>query len=191
MQADLIFEEKRALRKKYLGIRDSLSPTEKADSDLRILNALLSLDEYKKASVIFAYASKGSEADTFGIIKRALDDNKAVALPKCKSGGEMDFYFINSLNDLEPGCFGVLEPKASLKRADSPEGLCIVPALAYSKGGIRLGYGKGYYDRFLPRFKGIAAGLCHHRLLTDKLPFYSTDYKVSLIITDKGIYITK
>ena len=79
---------------------------------------------------------------------------------------EMEFYEIHSLFELQPGTFGVLEPVPENSRLvqEETEGLCIVPGLSFDAEGYRLGYGKGYYDRFLSRFSGTTAGVCYKRL---------------------------
>lgn len=190
MQINDIKSEKTRLRKEFLQIRNSLPINIKTKSDELILNNLLSLNQYKGADTIFTYVSKDSEVDTMRIIDIALDDNKLIAVPKCKSGCEMDFYYIKSKDELESGAFGVLEPKAGLKKADEATGICLVPGICFDKSGFRLGYGKGYYDRFLPQFNGVTVGLCRSDFLIEQLPYYNTDYKVDIVITDKEIYIT-
>ncbi len=189
MQIDSVKSEKAFLRKKYSALRSSTDDDEKKRIDALIAEALFSLEEYKNAKTVFLYASKGGEADTFGIMERALADKKSVALPRCRDNCEMDFYYIGSANDLELGSFGVYEPKPTAKFADPDDGdLCVVPGLLFSKGGARLGYGKGFYDRFLPRFKGTSAGLCAFAFLTDSLPSEATDRAVDMVITENGVY---
>lgn len=190
MRINDIKSEKAKLRSEFLNIRNSLPNDVKSESDALILENLISLDEYKKADAVFTYVSKGSEADTLCIIDRAFADNKLIAVPKCKSGCEMDFYYIKSKGELEIGAFGVLEPKSGLENADRLSGICLVPGICFDKNGFRLGYGKGYYDRFLPNFNGVVAGLCKNDFLLEQLPYYDTDYRVDIVITDKGVYIT-
>lgn len=185
MQISGIKQEKTKLRSTLLKARDIIPDDVKKRSDEAIFSRIISLEEYKSADTIFTYVSKGSEADTYRIIEQALADKKLVAAPKCAAGFTMNFYYINSINELEPGAFGVLEPVAGLKRADCLCGLCIVPGIAFDKSGLRLGYGKGYYDRFLPQFNGTAAGICKSDFLLERLPHYETDYKVDIVITDK------
>ncbi len=188
MQIESVKDEKALLRKRYSALRSSKSAAERKRVDALIAEALFSLDEYKNAEIIFLYASKGSEVDTFGIINRALADKKSVALPRCSGDSKMDFYYISSQNDLEIGAFGIYEPKAAARPARPQDGkLCIVPGLLFGRDGSRLGYGGGYYDRFLPRFKGTAAGLCGLDFLLDSLPCEATDQRVDMVITENGI----
>ena len=99
----------------------------------------------------------------------------------------MEFFFINSLDELQPGAFGVLEPDPSIheKLADLSSGLCLVPAFSYDWQGYRLGYGKGYYDRFLSRFGGDIIGICYSDCVQRSLPHGRFDRPVDLLVTEK------
>ena len=147
-----IKELKKNLRLKYRNIRETMPPAKKGKMDARIRRHLFDLPEYHEESTVFVYISKSIEVDTFSIVKRALADGKQVASPRCVPGTyEMEFYYIRSLDDLEKGTFGVLEPKHQQCKlvTDLSHGFCIVPGLCFDAKGYRLGYGKGYYDRFL------------------------------------------
>ena len=107
-----IKELKKNLRLKYRNIRETMPPAKKGKMDARIRRHLFDLPEYHEESTVFVYISKSIEVDTFSIVKRALADGKLVASPRCVPGTfEMEFYYIRSLDDLEKGTFGVLEPK--------------------------------------------------------------------------------
>ncbi|MCQ4115410.1 5-formyltetrahydrofolate cyclo-ligase [Ruminococcus sp. zg-921] len=190
MQVNIIKEEKSRLRRQYRQRRSAVSAFEKAEIDAQIFKRLISLPQYKSAKQIFAYVSMGSEVDTQCIINHALSENKAVAVPKCVSENKLDFYYINSAEDLLTGAYGIKEPIEGLAAAEDLSGICLVPALLFDYSGFRLGYGKGYYDRFLPRFGGVTVGLCADEFLTECLPRYTTDRRVDMIITDKAVYNT-
>jgi 5-formyltetrahydrofolate cyclo-ligase len=97
----------------------------------------------------------------------------------------MNFYFINSTDDLKKGAFGLLEPDDHCKEVeDLSKGLCIVPAITFDKKGYRIGYGMGYYDRFLSKFQGRVFGLCYSFCISKKVPHGKYDRKVSAIITE-------
>jgi 5-formyltetrahydrofolate cyclo-ligase len=102
----------------------------------------------------------------------------------------MDFYYINSMSDLVEGHFGVREPNTATctKVTDFKDSVCIVPAISYDKLGYRLGYGKGYYDRFLKKFTIISVGMCYNELITDRLPIGEYDVPVDYIITQDGVF---
>ena len=128
------------------------------------------------------------EVDTFRIIERALADGKAVAVPRCVPGTrQMEFYRINSVEELAPGTFGVLEPIPGVHELlhDFSDSLCIVPALSYDWHGYRLGYGKGYYDRFLSKYEGVMIGICYSDCVQRKLPHGRFDRPVELLVTER------
>ena len=136
------------------------------------------------------YASTAIEVDTFGIIEQALADGKRIALPRCIKGTRnMEFHYISGLDDLERGTFNVLEPKETLETVtDYSETLMIVPALALDSFGYRLGYGGGYYDRFLAHYRGGAVLLCRERLIREEIPVELHDYPVPWVLTEGGLY---
>lgn len=181
-------EVKIQLRKKYKSFRKRLPEKIKNEYDSRIFNRICNMWSFKEENILFIYVSTSIEVDTKKIIEHALSAGKKVAVPYCiENSFEMDFYFINSYDDLVVRTFGVLEPVAEKCEmvTDLSSGLCIVPALAYDKNGFRLGYGKGYYDRFLSNFKGTTIGICYSNCVTDHLPHGKYDKNVDLIATEK------
>jgi 5-formyltetrahydrofolate cyclo-ligase len=163
---------------------------EKQAMDRKILDKISILKKYKESKVIFTYISKEIEVDTSELIKKCLSENKKVAVPACnKNDRTMDFYFITSRDDLEKGTFGLWEPiKEKCERVtDFSEGLCIVPGFCFDYKGYRLGYGYGYYDRFLQHFGGTTVGLCYSKYITPQLPHGKFDRPVDVLITDQYI----
>ncbi len=185
-----IREYKASLRKKVRAKRESLPAEIKEELDKGILGNITRLRQYKLNETILTYVSTRIEVDTIALIRRALRDNKRVAVPRCvENSREMEFYYINSLDELEPRTFGVLEPvkeKCELL-TDYTKGLCIVPGLAFDFQGYRLGYGKGFYDRFLGRFSGDTAGICYSSCVVWKLHHSYYDKNAKLLVTEKYI----
>ncbi|MCM1329265.1 MAG: 5-formyltetrahydrofolate cyclo-ligase [Ruminococcus sp.] len=186
-----IREEKNALREKYKQIRREMPEDLKKTRDERILRKLVALPVYKNCQTVLTYVSTPIEADTRGLIERAFADGKNVAVPLCVKGTrDMDFYLINSLEDLEEGSFSVLEPipeKCELLR-NFHRALCIVPALAYDRYGYRLGYGKGYYDRFLSAHENVfKIGLGYCCCTEMKLSHGRHDIPVDFLVTEKYV----
>lgn len=183
--------EKNALRAQSLDWRKQLSRGEKQRMDFKIQNKFLTLWKFREVTTLLVYCSKPLEVDTAIIIDRALAMGKTVAAPRCVPGTrDMEFYIIKSRADLLPGAFGVMEPdteKCSLLR-DYTSSACIVPALMYDTEGYRLGYGKGYYDRFLSGYNGACIGLGYSTLIKDNLPHGKFDRKVDIIVTEKDNY---
>lgn len=179
---------KTELRQKYRSLRQNMSQEIKDRYDKAIADQVMRLWQYKRQSVLLIYVSTPIEVDTLRIIQCALNDGKRVAVPRCiPNTRNMEFYYIRSLQDLEPGSFGVLEPNpnpANLYK-ESEGGLCIVPAFSYDWRGFRLGYGKGYYDRFLSRFEGNMVGICYSECVQRSLPHGRFDRPVELLVTEK------
>lgn len=179
---------KKELRAYYKEKRLSLQ--QKHEKDFAILNNLKASKLYKNCSQLFLYISSETEVDTRTLIDFAVKDGKTVAAPKCNTENcTMQFYQISSSDDLEKGAYGIAEPKEFCVPAVSDEKtVCIVPGLSFSKDGNRLGYGKGYYDRFLEKFIGKSVGLCYNEFLADSLITDEHDQKVSVIVTEKENY---
>ncbi|MEG1761838.1 MAG: 5-formyltetrahydrofolate cyclo-ligase [Hydrogenoanaerobacterium sp.] len=181
---------KTGLRNKYKSLRRQMPAEVKAQHDESIRRRLQNLYQYKTAKVLLTFVSTDIEVDTRNIIKDALFNGKQVAVPRCVDGThEMDFYLITSFDDLEPRTFGVLEPNADkCKKLTSFEGsVCIVPGLAFDLAGYRLGYGKGYYDRFLSAYAMPKIGVVYTSCVTHSLLHGRYDVPVELIITEKYI----
>ena len=179
---------KKALRYELKSKRDALENRELLSSV--IAESFITSDIYKEAEVLLLYYSVGSEVSTDKILKQALNDKKRVAYPVCiDNSGYMEFYFIKTEDDLVEGMYKIKAPKQGSKKfSNENNSVCIVPALAFDIKGNRLGYGKGYYDRFLEKFKGISVGICYDAMLADSIPADPHDKKVSYLITDKKTY---
>ena len=169
--------------------RRNLSPEEKKALDNGVTRNVFKLYQYKSAKTIMVYVSTAIEVDTFEIIKGAWRDGKNVAVPRCiPSTRFMEFHYITSFEDLSPGAFGVLEPDASLETVTDFEGcLMLLPALSLDYLGFRLGYGKGYYDRYLSRFNGACAGICYTMNIRRHMYHGRFDRPVDVIVTEKWI----
>ena len=184
----MINQTKKTLRALYKEIRGGVNDRNTKNNS--ITEFVLSSEEYRNADSVFVYWSVGSEVDTSVIIEKALVDGKRVALPKCTDkDGNMSFYYIDALSSLVDGMYGIKEPPTDIPADDfTMLSLCLVPALSFDTEGFRLGYGKGYYDRFLSLFSGVTMGLCYEECLCKSLPRDCYDKKVNYIITDDKIY---
>ena len=186
-----IREYKKGLRSKYKQIRIDMSPDLKQKLDDSIFKKIISTDAYKKCNVLLTYVSTQIEVDTMQLIKYAIADGKTVAVPKCVDGTrDMIFYIITSLDQLEPGAFSVMEPvpERCNELMEFNGAVCIVPALAYDMEGYRLGYGKGYYDRFLSVHKGMYnIGIEYCSCTASKLIRGRFDVPSDMIITEKYV----
>ncbi|MGN0026781.1 MAG: 5-formyltetrahydrofolate cyclo-ligase [Clostridium sp.] len=150
-------EEKKILRNKILIIRNSLDKEVKEAMDDEIYNKLIMSDLYIKAKNIFIYLSFGSEIQTNNIITKALRDEKEVYIPKVyKKNKLMKAVRLKSFNDLKENSMGILEPIDDSNYIDKREiDLILVPGVVFDLNGNRIGYGGGYYDRYLQDIKEI------------------------------------
>ncbi|MBR4333606.1 MAG: 5-formyltetrahydrofolate cyclo-ligase, partial [Clostridia bacterium] len=151
---------------------------------------LLRSSVYRQASSIFIYISMASEPDTRAIIENAWNAEKAVYVPKCYGQGRMDAIRITDWNGLAPGKLGILEPKDPFRfqMADSVD-LCVVPCVAVTRSGLRLGHGAGYYDRWLkgqPSTRAIC--LCFERMIAQSVPGEPWDVPVDHVLTEEGFF---
>ena len=179
-----------ALRTRYKNERLKLSPTEKQNLDEGVFNRFLKLNQYSSAHTLLAYVSTGIEVDTINIINKAFEDGKRVAVPYCVPNTRfLEFYLIDSLDDLSPGTFGVLEPTPNPEKrlTDWEKSICIVPGLCFDFDGYRLGFGKGYYDRFLSEYTGIRVGICYSSGVRGHLHHGRYDRTVDVLVTEKNI----
>lgn len=185
---------KQRLRNEIKDWRRSLPPEKKASADQRITQRLLRLKEYQACKLLLTYVSLPIEVDTLALIQQAQIDGKQVAVPRCVEGTrQMEFYLIQGLEDLAPQMFGVLEPvRERCERLERfEESLCVVPALAYDHAGYRLGYGAGYYDRFLSGYQGKVVGITYQKNLCRHLWHGRFDVPVELVVTEKRILVSR
>lgn len=185
-------EEKKAARAKYKGLRREICGEKKARLDDAICNRIISLSSFRFADTVLIYSPIGSEIDVNKVARRALSLGKRVAFPVCDtSSREMTFKYISSLDELEIGAYSIPEPKADAECfMHIQHSLCIVPALAFDRFGFRLGYGGGYYDKFLKKFDGVTLGVCYEALIRDTLPAGVYDVPVDVIVTERRSIIT-
>ena len=174
----------------------TLAKARRTELDMRTVGrsmaeVLFALPQWQRADTVLAFAAMPDEPDTVEMLRRALADGKRLLLPRVLSKTEMNWVEIPDLSLLRPGAFGILEPPADLPAADPVQTdapLVLVPCLAASPDGVRLGRGGGYYDRFLAHYKGTRLLLCPAALLLDALPCDNWDARFAPeeILTEKG-----
>ncbi len=184
-------DKKIELRLVYRERRRALSPEQKAALDADISRRLLSLAGFRYADAVLSYIPLPEEVDITPVNEAALESGKLLALPRCLPGTPtMEFRTVASLTALNRGQFSIMEPDERCplwQYGDSRNVICIVPALAYDLSGFRLGYGKGYYDRYLSSKEITKVGVVYNSFITKNLPRGRYDLSVDLIVTDKGI----
>lgn len=176
---------KKELRQWALSARRNISEKTRVELSDRIDRNLFSLKEFCEASSVLCYVSKEFEIPTEKIISRCLEEGKRIAVPVC-IGENMLFKYITGFRDLESGSFGVREPKQYCEAAKITEKtVCITPALCCSPDGYRIGYGKGFYDRFFEKNECVKVGLCCCGFIKEFIPDCN-DIALDIIVTEQG-----
>ena len=178
--------DKKEIRKMITEKKARMSQEEIEEFSGWLTERFCSLEEFQSAPCLFAYNSFNQEVRTDGIIRKALEEGKRVAVPKV-IGTRMEFRYISSPDDLEPGLMGIPEPKDGLEAADGkePKILMLTPGLAFDPSGSRIGYGKGLYDRYIGehwRENITMIALCYDFQLLDYIETEPFDRKVDLVI---------
>ena len=183
--------EKQRLREERLAARETLSEQERIVLDDRITQKLLATSEYVEATTVLTYVSVSSEVSTRMFIECALRDEKTVAVPRCLPGHCLEFVAIVSLEQLVAAPFNLLEPAKELPALTEDQmndSICIVPALLVDTKGYRLGYGAGFYDRFLSTYPGKKICLAYQQNLSrTTLPHAAFDVAVDVVITESDV----
>lgn len=179
---------KNALRKFILAKRDQSIAEDRANWDEEILNRFTTSEYYKKSKVIFIFVSFRSEVDTHKIIKKAIEDGKIICVPKVISKEHgMKVYRIKSLEDLVAGYYGILEPSEKCEEVSINDiELAVMPGAAFDREGGRIGYGGGFYDRFLTKVQGNIKkiALAYKLQIIEAVPMEENDIRIDDIITN-------
>lgn len=177
--------EKAGIRTFVKKQRGRMSPDMHTEFSQRISAKLFSLEEYKKAKVIYCYIDVNNEVGTREIIEHSIQIGKEVAVPKVKDN-IINFYRIYSLQEVALGCFQIPEP-VNRMIPDTPD-IIIVPGVAFSYRLERMGYGGGYYDRFLKESHAFKLGIAFEFQMFEKLPVEKHDITMDMILTEKQRY---
>ncbi len=172
--------KKEFLRKKYKEKRDNIK--NKVTKDNLIYQKVINNKDILSSKTLLIYISINSEVDTTKIINYFLN-TKNIAVPKIIDNN-MYFCYVTNLNDLTPGKYNIPEPTNENIVTDFDNAICIVPGICYDKKNYRVGYGKGYYDRFLSKNKIKTIGLCYKECMIEKIDNDKYDYKIDEVITD-------
>lgn len=170
--------------------RDGLSPDFIKIASSKIQDNLRKIEYYRNAKIFGGYYAIGSEVRTQDILQEILNSGKELALPKVEKDNLL-FKKISGFSDLEVGNFSVMEPKDRCDTAKRLE-VILVPAIALTREGYRLGYGFGYYDRYLHDKRSKKIALSYSKQLVKSIPHDDHDVKVDCIVTeDEIIYLSK
>lgn len=184
-------QEKQALRARLKEKRASIPAETRQQSDRAIVERIAADKVFSEASSILLYAPIGSEINLLPLIRIARRLGKPIAFPRCDvATNTMKFYLLEPTARLEIGAYRIPEPPADAPLCEPDEkSLCILPALTFDPSGARLGYGKGYYDRFLETFPGICVGAVYETMMVRRVPTEPHDRPVSMIFTERGVCV--
>ena len=182
--------DKNILRGILLQKRAEFSREQRKEMDRDIAMGITDFPLFKNASMLLIYAPLENEINLLPVAHVARKRGIPVAFPRCdKETNTMQFYILPEGQKLSPGAYGIPEPpeNAPLCRPDE-HALCILPALSYDLAGNRIGYGKGYYDRYLATFPGVTVGTTYASILLKSVPTEAHDLPVDWLFTERGFY---
>lgn len=180
-----VLERKKELRKEIKKKTAALAESYCKAADEVIFKKVISMPEYEKAEVVFCYVGTDKEIDTYPILKSILESGKRLGVPKCLSYGVMEVREIENLRQLVSGAYGIMEPAEECKMIEPEEiGLALVPCLSCTKDGKRLGYGGGFYDRYLSKLYCPKIVLCRKQLIMEDIPMDEFDVVMDGVISD-------
>ena len=193
MKKEATRARKERLRKRLLAVRMGLDRGQVEVSGQAILERVLSLEAYRRAKLVHTYvSSKENEVDTRALICTCLNQGKRVAVPVVMPGTKtLAHALIDGLDQLVVGPWGLAQPDpaaATWLPAEARIDLVVVPGLAFDRRGHRIGWGGGYYDRFLAQVQTVKIGLCYDELVLDCIPGEPHDVPVDLVVAETAIY---
>lgn len=179
--------DKKAIRQELILKRKNIDKNEKIIYDKKISDLIIGTKLFENANNVLVFASTTDEFNTESIIKACRDNHKKVFYPRCADKlGNMDFFEVNEENDLSIGMFGIFEPTEKCpKYVPEKNDIVILPALSVDSRFYRIGYGRGYYDRFLKDFQGVSICPCYDEMLADVLPADEFDIKINVLVTQR------
>jgi 5-formyltetrahydrofolate cyclo-ligase len=186
--AEAIRQEKTRLRREALARRLAMSPEEVAERGAIIAERVLALAKVRNAPLVLSYVEKPgtNEVPTTPILQALLDRGQHIAVPRVE-GSELVWHEVRELGDLRPGAYGIPEPNSdpeSVIRHWLSGAVCLVPGVCWTMAGDRLGYGGGYFDRFLSASRLHAIGLVWQEAILPSLPLEPHDQPVSQVVSD-------
>ncbi len=178
--------DKKMARQYVKNIKKSMSDEDVLKRSESVISKIYSLTEFKENDNILTYVNYNQEVVTKDFINKCIQNNKNVYVPKVY-GKEMKFHKINSLDDLKPGAYGILEPVNEC--SDVEDGFMVMPGVAFDKQLNRAGYGGGYYDRYLENHTNIyKAAVCFDFQIVDNIDTQDFDLKPDVLVTESEVY---
>lgn len=183
-----IYVKKRQIRQKILEMAANLDMNYKRKSSKAIGEFIQSMEEFQKAEVVFSFMGRKNEVHTKELIEACWQQGKRVALPLVISKGIMEAKEITAFSDLTKGTMDILEPKKSCKTIRPQDiDFGIIPCVTCSHKGERIGFGGGFYDRYLAETTFTRACVCYEQLTYEDIPMSRYDLKMDYLVTELGI----
>ena len=190
MSTEQIRSEKREIRKVNKQKRAEMDKAVKSELDKRICDFIINSVSFMYADTVLMFCPSDEEINILPVFEEAVKCGKRVAFPKCCGKGIMRFYYVGDLSLLKEGKYGIKAPDEGEEFKASEHPLCIVPSLAATRSGTRLGYGGGFYDRFLHKFCGISMCVQYDEFVQEDLPQEKRyDKKFDVLVTEKGVCV--
>ena len=174
--------DKKELRAKIRALKRAMTEEQIVQASARLGKLFVNSEQYKQAKTIYGYLPYNQEVRTVPMLEQALRDGKKVAVPKCY-GDEMRFIYMDDLSQVAPGYADIPEPIADEPVAEDKTALVLMPGMAFTKNGDRMGYGGGFYDKFLaaePEHPTVA--LCYDFQMVESLPTEEYDIPVDCVL---------
>lgn len=187
-----IKQKKDTLRSQYKEIRKALPKEEKEARDLAVCNIAKNLASFRFSEYVLLYAALPDEISLTCLAAEALRRGKKILYPRCcKEERTMTYHFVSSPDELYPDSYGICEPSPDSPALDikklSGNAVCFVPGLLFDREGYRLGYGGGYYDRFLSEFRGNRIGVIYSDFIIDEVPRGRYDLQMDALLTENNV----
>lgn len=182
---------KAALRRQMLAVRRSAGAEQLRDASRRIAGEVTVLPEFADAQVVMGYLNLPEEVSTREILDAAWLAGKQVAVPAAREDGEYVPVWLTPDSPLATRRFGVSEPAVPVLAKPDRFDLILVPGVAFTVAGGRLGHGKGYYDRMLARLRlhvGCRAGICMESQIVPAMPVTESDVTMDMVVTERAVY---
>ncbi len=183
---------KQEFREKFLAMRRALPMALYREKSDRITERVQALDVFRQATDILCYvaSARDKEVDTLPLLRAMFREKRRVWVPVVQPGRRLLWSLLYHLDELSEGRFGILEPKPEFLRPGFPEepSLCLTPGIVFSYSGERIGYGGGYYDRFLVDYAGVSLGLAFECQVVPALPVTAHDQSVDGVLTEDNLY---
>ena len=190
---DNVRELKNALRAEYKQIRAEMPEDIHRARDEKICSVITSLASYRFAHTVLMYAPSGSEIDVSPVALHAIAAGKKIAYPLCNvKDHTMVFKLVSHPSELLMGSYSIPEPAMECETlTDLSDTVCLVPGLVFDKEGFRIGYGKGYYDRFLSTYGASKLGIVYSDFVLDRVPRGRYDRCVDILVTERGVKVAE